>query len=348
MLKRSRAKLLWLLLAVTIPCIHSKAQVWSPDARQLIIEGRPPLRIDFTSASAAVAPVPAPFLHNQETASLFSYSPDGKALAYRNAQGNLVLMDIANGASTTMESNLVAPVSWSPDSKLLAAVCKDSLGRLILHMDYREGGYRIKPVVLPFHQLATSCQPVQWVPETDNVVIAGGDERRTDIWLVDVGIPSRLTQTGDVLAFAISPDGSRVIWLRRSPNTHYILFSLYELRIDARTLQKLDFPNRLPQVNPNPHDAVDSVTMATFSPDLTRIAFSTEKGKRPAVNALWVTDIKGSTVQRVAALAPDAPPAFSPDSKLLASVGLQKGAHILVLFDLVANQSRILALPSGQ
>lgn len=337
--------------ALALAPISAAAQVWSPDAKQLIIEGAPPLRIDFTSAAAAVAPTPTPLLPNNATGSLFTFSPDGKTLAYRNGSGDLVLMDIPTGKTIPMESRLEAPVSWAPDSKTLAAVCRNDSGQLILHIDYREGGYRIKPIVLPFHNLASTCLPIQWVPETDNVLLAGGDGTRRDLWLVDAGIPTQLTQTGDVLGFVVSPDGNRVLWIRRSPNTHYILFSLYELIINARSLRKLDFPNRLPQVNPNPHNAVDSVTQAVLSTDLTHIAFTTVQHKSPDTVTVWLTDIKGSTVQKVTTLTspPTTLPSFSPEGHLLAVLGRQKQTPVLVLFDLQANLGRTIALtPPGQ
>lgn len=334
-------------LAALAP-IFAAAQVWSPDAKQLIIESSTPLRLDFTSASAAVAPTPTPLLPNNASGSLFAFSPDGKTLAYRNGSGSLVLMNLADGKTITLESHLEAPVSWAPDSKTLAAVCRNEAGQLILHIDYREGGYRIKPITLPFHNLADTCRPVQWVPETDNVLLAGGDGTKRDLWLVDAGIPTQLTQTGDALGFQVSPDGNRVVWIRRSPNTHYILFSLYELIINARSLRKLDFPSRLPQVNPNPHDAVDAVTQVVFSTDLSHIAFTSFQHKSPTTVTVWLTDIKGSMIQKITTLASPstALPSFSPDGHLLAIFGKQQQTPVLVLFDLQANLGRSITLNS--
>ncbi len=294
----------------------ASAQSWSSDGHTIVLPGRPLVLVDpatlspepRSGASAALPGIGAA-LPGLATGTLPSLSPDGSKIAFLAFATNLTILDLTTRRSVTADTSAVSRAAWSPDSKFLAYVHKDDKGGLELRTLHDNGDIAL-PVSLPFQKLATGgINPVAWVPSTDNVIVAGGDGARTDLYLVDQGQVVPLTTTGDVLGFAVSGTGERVRWIMKSRNTHYILFSIYDLEIGKRTLSKVDFPDRLPLVNPQPRRSVDTVLSAVISPDLLQIAFLARGGPTVGSNstALFATDLRGARVVFVERATPTAP-----------------------------------------
>ncbi|HZO90583.1 MAG TPA: LpqB family beta-propeller domain-containing protein [Chthonomonadaceae bacterium] len=378
------------LLCAGRPC---PAQDWSPDGRQIAVGG-PSLALADVSALLSNAGQPAPNtpagtpppppaiapLAGTGQSAFPAWSPDGKTLAYLADGQKLRLFDLATQKSTVMDAAAVTPVSWAPDSKSFAVVRRAENGGLQMRIYYRTGGTALT-VDLPFPSLpAVHLQSIAWVPNTDNVVLVGGEGQRADLYLVDQGQVERLTSnTGDVLGFTVSADGERVLWVRRSRNARYIIFSLYELALSSRKLRKLDYPAVLPAVNPHPRRAVEAVLTAVFAPDRSHFAFVTRGGPEAGPNgvALYVSDLTGKEVRLLGrgqtlaaakpnAAAPSAPdaappaptgpdltgltfpmtlPAFSPDSKQLAAIRFEEGKRALEIIDIATGQARSAPLP---
>jgi WD40 repeat protein len=356
-----------------------RAQNWSPDGKQIAVGG-PTLTLLDASLSAAtpaapangVAPAPTPPMPipNIANAGFPAWSPDGKTIALLLNNRALILLDVESRKQTVVDQNAVGAVGWAPDSKTFAYVGRDEMGALLLHPAYRDGGSQLPPIPLPCKTLAATCRQVAWVPRTDNMVFAGGDGDKIDLYLIDQGQVTQLTKTGDVLSFIVAADGSRILWARRSPNTHYILLSLHEMKLDSRTERKLPFPNTVPEVNPHPRGSVDAVTALVFAPDMTHFAFTTRGGPNvlPGESQLWISDIKGKSAAQVgrgrprtdpqAAEAaksgaddtgltlPAALPAFSPDSAQLAYLNWEDTKRTLQIAAVVMPQTpRLLPLP---
>lgn len=237
-------------------------------------------------------------------------SPDSTRLACISNTNTLNLLDLKSHRNMVIDDKAASPVAWAPDSRFLAYIREETKGSLELQIIHDTGDIALS-VKLPFSQLAAgSQQTISWVPGTDNVILAGGDGTRTDLYLIDQGQVTPLTTTGDVMGFAVSRDGEKVRWAMRSRNTHYVLLSLYDLAISKRSLTKLDFPDVVPAINPHPRRSVDSVLAVSFSPDLEQLAFVTRGGPGMANNgvALYVTDSHANRVSLVGKgfAAPDA------------------------------------------
>jgi Tol biopolymer transport system component len=92
---------------------------WSPDGTRLVVEHETAngLRLEIHSVRAGVGAVIIP---GQGLAA--TWSPLGDRIAYRGDFGNVIVYDIATGATTTVATFLTdwTPVAWSPDGTRLA------------------------------------------------------------------------------------------------------------------------------------------------------------------------------------------------------------------------------------
>ena len=385
---RNGLRLSFAAMVCLFPAMRVHAQVWSPDGRQIAIPGASLLLADATVAGAPASATPATKAKVQSpTAMLTSsavpvaplpntnaafapvWSPDNRTLAYLADGQTLTFYDTIKQQRKSLNDNTLAPVVWSRDSSLFASVHKTEAGGLQALIRYRNGGSFLPAIDLPFHSIPSTYNPLGWIANTTNVIVAGGDNGKYDLYLIDQGELVRLTSTGDVLGFAVSPDGTTVRWIRRSPNTRYILLSPYEMTIDTRTIRKLPFPDVVKAVNPTPRLYPDAVTSVVFTPDMSQFAFVTTGGPQAGTNgsALWISDITGQNVrflgkgtgansiqttpvpvsatQQTGFTFPATTPAFSPDGKYLAAIRNENGKRALVVADAATGQSKTTALP---
>lgn len=378
-------RLSFLLMACLLPVMRGHAQSWSPDSRQVAIPGASLLLVDAPTAGApalaarvkTLSPtaaltsptVPVAALPNTNAAFAPNWSPDNRTIAYLADGQTLTLYDTVKQQRKSLNDNTLAPIAWSHDSSLFASVHKTQVGTLQALIRYRSGGGFLPAIDLPFRSVPSTYNPLGWIANTTNVIVAGGDSGNYDLYLVDQGELVRLTSTRDVLGFGVSADGATVRWVRRSPNTRYILLSVYEMTIDTRTIRKLPFPDVVKAVNPTPRIYPDAVTSVVFTPDMSQFAFVTMGGPQAGTNgsALWISDITGQNVrfvgkgagansvqttpvpvsatQQTGLTFPAYTPAFSPDGKYLAAVRNENGIRALIVTDAAAGQSKTTALP---
>ena len=278
----------------------AQAQVWMPDSHSIAIEGDPMMTVDTDRIPAgAGANSPA---ETETYASLggvrnIAFSPVGTTVAFVTSDGKLMMAPSLKEAAKILEVNIISPIVWSPDGKFIGCVRSVDKGGLEYRSISIEGGVSSKSA-LPFTKMSLGSRSVSWVPNTDNVILAGGDGFKSDLYLIEQGQVVPLTMNGEVQGFKVSANGENVRWAQKSRNTHYILMSLYDTNIAKRTATKLDFPDRLPAVNPKPTQSADGVSYVVFAPDLSRFAFETyEKSGAKAKKTLWTSDISGNGVQ---------------------------------------------------
>jgi dipeptidyl aminopeptidase/acylaminoacyl peptidase len=283
------------------------AQAWTPDGQSVTLPGAPIVKVDVTALpldrrtpAAAIERVAATVVPGAAAGTQPAWSPDGTKLAYLAGGSVLTIAGPGERSVSAPAGIAISPAAWSPDSKFLAYVRRDKNGDLQVCTLHDNGDVALS-VALPIKTLATgSMVPIAWVPTTDNIVVAGGDGNKVDLYLIDQGQAVQLTTGGDALAFAVSATGDRVRWIMRSRNTHYILFSLYDLALASRAVTKLPFPDRVPPANPSPGRSVDEIESAAISPDLGRIAFVARGGQAGADGvALYVIDSGGKQARLV-------------------------------------------------
>lgn len=382
----------------------AQAQSWSPDGKFIALEGSALQLIDSSALNAFVsgpitsnpvtnpalaAPVSPPLslislpvLFSQPGSGTVSgpvWSRDGRTLAYIADGQKLIMLEMKDKKFRVLDTNAVSPAAWSRDSALFAVVHQNEKGGLQARIRYRNGQTFLPPITLPFNVVPSAFPPVRFLTNTTNIIVAGGDGGKNDLYLLDQGEVVRLTSTGDILGFAVSADGTRLRWVRASPNTHYILLQIYEMNIDTRTLRKLPFPDRLPAINPDPRHAPSSISSVIFAPGMDSFAFIVRGGPQTAANgsALWITDITGRAVHFVGSgvsiggmsggvngssgvqptpaatsmtavtslTFPAFPPTFSPDGRTLTALHIENGKRFLFVANPATGQGKDIPLP---
>lgn len=340
----------------------AKSQVWSADGKTIAVGGKT-LALQTTASLRQDWKVGSPFPEASEgitALAAFSDSPsfthDGTALHYRASDNKLFRVDLASRESKRIAENVLTGTAWSPDGKFAAYIQTNEENALHLIKIHPDGELANRIHLPNFKVSANSLvPPLTWIPNTDNMLIAGGEGNKLDLHLIDQGEIVQLTKTGDVLAYRVSQDGERVRWIRRSLNTKYILFTVYEMVLSRRTLTKVDFPEVVMGVNPHPRRSVDVVLSASLSPDLSHVAFVTRGGVgrniTPETHRMFVCDMKGMNLQTIAiSNAPETGntlglPVFSSDGLRIGTVLTQKEKRYLLTYDREKNSRAIGLLP---
>lgn len=378
---RFRFTLLVCLSSLFLNGLKAYAQSWSPDGKMIAIGGPSLQLLDARELNAASLSPSLPVIFTQSgsgTASAPVWSRDGRTLAYIADGPKLTMLEMKDKRSKILDANVVSPVAWSRDSALFAVVHQNEKGGLQALIRYRNGQTFLPPINLPFRSVPSIFPAVRFLTNTTNVIVAGGDGGKNDLHLLDEGEVVRLTTTGDVLGYAVSSDGTRLRWVRASPNTHHILLQIYEMNIDTRSLRKLPFPDRLPAVNPDPRNSPNSLAGVVFAPDMNSFVFIARGGPQTVGNGsgLWISDITGKEVHFVGSgvsipgmsgsatgstgaattptltsftaatglTFPALPPTFSPDGRTLTALRAENGKRSLFVANAATGQGKDIPL----
>lgn len=303
---RPAIKLCRILMAVgalAVPALTVRAQSWSADGKTIAVGGA---TLDVLDAPGVTTANPMLSVIGVSPAAAPCWSPDDKSIFFLGAGNVPMLVNFASKAIKPIGAQPAFPATWSADSSRVAFLQSGHPDGLDLRLAYRDGGNLLRPIRLPFRTPLTGSRSVAWIPHVDNAIVAGGSNGNNDLYLIDQGQVVQLTKSGDVLGFAVSADGSRVIWARRSPNTKYTVISLYQMMVDTRTTTKFNYPDVIKAVNPNPRQTFDSIVSVVFAPDLSHFAFVTKGGVSSGKtgSALWISDMTGSDVRMLKAGAP--------------------------------------------
>ena len=341
------------------------AQVWVPDSRKVVIEGTTLTQVDTETLSSTAAneigAAEKMAFSGLGSVQSIAFSPKDASIAFVSNDGKLMLASsLTSTTPKQLEINIVSPVVWSPDGKFIGCVRSVDKGGLEYRSISVEGGVSAK-TALPFTKLSLGSKSIAWIPMTDNVVLAGGDGVKSDLYLIEQGAVVPLTMNGQVQGYGVSAKGDIIRWAQKSKNTHVVLTTLYDTSISLRTAAKLDFPDKVTGVNSTPAGSVDNVSYVVFSPDLNRIVFSASAGSgESTVSSLWSSDIIGSAMQiqgrkymkktvvkqtnsetMVTALPEKtALPNFSPDGKWLAYLLVEGGQKSIFVFDPIGSAKK--------
>lgn len=278
-----------------------------------------------------------------------TWSPDGAELLFASgrAQGRASLYNMAKGTTRDLRPLLGPPFAWREDGKRVAGFRPLASGgvEIVWYLMADEG----TTFQLPLTFQPVSAGPLVWLPNTDDAAMLGQSATGVDVYTVEAGQIHQITTSSDVLGMALSSDRSALVWARKSPNTRYILMSVYRFGLKSRSSERLPFPDRVKALNPDPHHAPRSVDRVTFSPDGSRVLIWVTEDAKPAGNvaeALYTVTMDGRSAKLLAKSAPrpaagnsaQAAPAYvleacwSKDGSKIAVMQGVPGAETLSLF----------------
>ena len=268
--------------------------VFSPDGRTIAfpwIEGK--------SAYVAVVGTDGggfKFIPGTQDAEPLAWSPAGDRLLVRKqvkgqGNGDLVLVNLISDRSRKLASRTVRAAIWTDSpNRIIFGQEREGGGEDLVWFDIATG--RESQRVSLDNEEIEDGHPLHWLRTYDGVAYLGRDKNAYVVWRGEV---LKITSTGDVVGLAADRSGKKLMWARKSKNPRYILVSLYQYDLSDRTVKKLDFPNRVANINPEPRSGPTDVAYVRFSPRLDEFVLVTQETKSGAEDIYQVfrVDITG-------------------------------------------------------
>ncbi len=313
------------LILMVLLCMSGQqlsAQSFSPDGKQILFPRYDPQGIamqaivntDGTGLMEILQSVGCP---------IAKWSPNGKYILLSNAKREVKIYTLKTGKTQTLTHPIEPPFVWREDSSAFAGVLikKNKFTQIETRelCRFDREGYPMGRV--PLHDLQLASQaPLYWIPNTDELVFMTNEQAQMNVYVTDSMQLRKVSSSNDLVGMGQVTGTTDVIWARKGANLHYILMTLYRFNTMLTSVSRLNFPERLPPLNPDPRHAPDSIFSVKFSPDgshLIVIALMSEAGKK--IYRSYTLKIDGSEVTAFDRYA--TPPDFlynwSPDGKQL-------------------------------
>lgn len=236
------------------------------------------------------------FIPGTQDSEPLAWSPGGdRLLVQRQVKGqggrDLVLVNLTAERSRKLASNSISTAIWTDTSNRIIFGQMDDEGLVDLVWFDLTTGRETQRVPLRTKDVQDG-HPIHWLRAYDGVAFLGSDQ---NAYVVLRGEVQKITSTGDLVGLAADRTGKKLIWARASRNPRYILLSLYQCDLTNRTVKKLDFPNRVENINPKPRSGPTGVGYVRFSPQLDEFVLITEEEKEGAddVYSVFRVDITG-------------------------------------------------------
>jgi Tol biopolymer transport system component len=279
-----------------------------------------------------------------------SWSPDGRFMLFATpeAQGGLKLYDPNKKTTRSVRKDLQGPMAWREDGKRFVAARRTQGEPIkLVWFDLADNDTTFR---LELPASVTSLQKILWLPETDDVAFLAGDG---NIYLAEAGEVKKVTTSNDVLTAALSQDETKLLWARKSPNTKYILLSLYAYDLKSRSVVRMPFPERVKAINPDPRNAPSSVQAVEIAPDGVHLALvtlheGTGAGRYYAAYTVKIDGEGGSLLDQTEPVKPacagEVPfdVTWSPDGKRLAVLRTEPDGRSLTLYNADGSNPRVL------
>lgn len=229
------------------------------------------------------------FIPGTQDAEPLAWSPGGDRLLVRKqvkglGNGDLVLVNLTSERARKIASRTIRSAIWTDyPNRVIFGQESDGGDVDLVWFDVAAG--RESQRVPLGHGEADDAYPLQWLRAYDGVAFIGKDKNAYAVWRGEV---LKITSTNDVVGLAADRSGKKLIWARKSKNPRYILLSLYQYDLADRTVKKLDFPNRVGNINPEPRSGPTDVVYVRFSPQLNEFALVTEEKKAGAEDVYQV------------------------------------------------------------
>ena len=165
-------------------------------------------------------------------------APDGNSIIYSPySEGGQTLMrlPIAGGEPENLLGKPQARLAarYSPDAKHIGiAMLENEEPTAHVKLEIRDALTRSveKTFIVPLGTMLDNTQGgLRWTPDGQALALLLENERAPDLWIQPVsgGAPRRLTHSGNVTAFAWSPDGKRLAVTRTTASRDVVLFKSF-------------------------------------------------------------------------------------------------------------------------
>lgn len=255
---------------------------------------------------------------------------DGETDIYTMSSTGLLNFNLTHDKTLGLRAD-VEP-AWSPDGQFVA------FQRNFLKTDMPSSqiflvaadGTKLGPLMPPVNGVV-DMHPT-WAPDGQSIVFASDRDGNFELYQFTIN-SDHLIQLTDTkpgvenLEPAWSPNGEMIVFSRQGEAATVTPASLYILIVEKGIIHKLTPPIFMGRGD---HDA-------TWSPDSTRIAFTSDRLGSSVIrsNDLFVVNVDGSDLTRVTTLAGNEyHPTFSPNGDQLAFIGDQTDATEVYTFAL--------------
>lgn len=272
---------------------------YSPDGQRLAVTW--PLGTDLRLAVIGVDGTGFKYISAVDSM-IPAWAPDNRRIAFANEEG-LWVADTETGRSSMILPEAGPFVAWSEDGGKLAtfAPSPDGEGPIqVVWYDFEARGITLRSAVQGLTDVGSIMPDLVWIPRTSGLAFVANFQEdsetldeRSDVYLMEAGETKRITTTGDVVGLALEPGGKRLVWARRSKNPKYILFTLYAYDLVNRSVERLEFTDRVAGINPNPRTGPDEVQWVSFSPTLGNMLVWTGSKDPKGEDLVYVVDRVG-------------------------------------------------------
>jgi hypothetical protein len=262
------------------------------------------------TATTTTEPLPVP---SATTAATATQSAQGASqfLAYISNEGQLLVTNVTNGVqggttqyTTAGESDQVMDLAWSPSGEFVVFT---SVAKVDPHIFYIYALGESSPT-----DLGPGSAPA-WSPDSQSIAYIGGTFPDENIFLTTVENPAPRQLTFEKnytwARPVFTPDGSALVVAGTGRNN---LGNSGNTRFTLETLALDGSGTRTPLPGTQPFDGVRLPYDMQFSPDGTKLAFSTSYhlSACAAPGAYYVSNADGSNLETV--LSPSLKPAIDP------------------------------------
>lgn len=190
------------------------------------------------------------------------WSPDGRYIVFfSTVTARTCLFDSKRNVVMKLGGALRPPYAWREDSLRFAGVGELPTGKQVVTQHSVSERGSVLDVGVPGR-----VRDIAWAAGTDDMAVLVDQDGRTNVYLVDAGILQRVSTSDDVMGLNLMANGRHVIWPRRSRNTRYIVTSLYDYNLEARSVRRTGFSAVVPGINGSPSAGPSAVPSVSVSP----------------------------------------------------------------------------------
>ncbi len=227
-----------------------------------------------------------------------AWSPDGRGILYSNGDDLYLYNTVHRSIRRFAKGISPAGYVWSPDGRHIACFLREKAQAVWLDADSGEILLRVDLPRAP--GMVIGGVSAAWLPQTWGVAYVGTGEAN-DVYVVEAGRVEQITHTGDVVSLWVSPDGSRLRWLRATGSTKTTM-TIHEYDLPSRALSGEKIYINLSHLRGRPgYRVTGSSGLLSPSGDqlLVYVAFAQGESSPRLYFAFYVVDLRNPTSFRL-------------------------------------------------